>query len=192
MSLIPLLFSLTASPGPSNVLVLASSTNFGYRRTLPFIAGSLISLVLMFLTIGIGLGWVFDAYPIIHTTFKIMSITYLLYLAASIARSGGFRVTSDVPRAMSFIEGGLFQWINPKAWVVVISIVATYTSPAHDLFSQILLICSVFVVVAFISFSLWAFFGTIIAQFLQTSRSMRSFNIILAVILVVSLIPLFR
>jgi threonine/homoserine/homoserine lactone efflux protein len=190
LTLIPFAFSMAASPGPSNVLVLVSSTNFGFQRSLPLISGLVAGLALMILATGLGLSKLFESYPIIHTVLKTLSIVYLLYLAWKIVHSSSFQVTSEVPKAMSFYQGLFFQWVNPKAWIVVISIIATYLTEEHDFLSQLLLISFTFFIVAAVSTSLWAIFGTVFARFLQSPRSLRIFNAGLALTLVLSLIPM--
>lgn len=192
LAFLPFAFSMTASPGPSNVLILASSTNFGYRRTLPVMLGLISGLTFMILAMGLGLSRIFEAYPIVHTILKIVSIAYLLYLAWNIANAGQLQTTTNSQKAMSFFEGLLFQCVNPKAWVVAVSVAATYVSIEHDLTTQIVFICFVFFVIAFISLSIWGIFGTVIARFLQSPKSMRVFNFTLALLLVISLIPLLR
>lgn len=190
LALVPFAFSMTISPGPSNILVLISSTNFGYRRTVPVILGLSLGLAGMIFAVSLGLGQVFTAYPAIHTILKTVSIGYLLYLAWRIARSGKLNADSDRKRPLSFLECLLLQPVNPKAWMVAISTVAAYSSPEMGFLLQTLTMFTVFVVAAVISLSTWAVFGTFIASLLQSPKSIRLFNISLAVMLALSLLPL--
>lgn len=190
LALIPFAFSMTISPGPSNLLVLMTSTNFGYRRTIPVILGLSLGLAGMILAVGLGLSQVFAAFPALHTILRYISIGYLVYLAWRIARSGGFRSAGGQPRALSFIECLLLQLVNPKAWIVSISTVAAYTSETHDPLLQLLAIFAVFITAAVISLSTWAVFGTFVARLLQSPRAVRLFNLSLAAVLVLSLLPL--
>jgi len=190
LALIPFAFSMTISPGPSNILVLMSSTTFGYRRTIPVILGLALGLAGMIFAVGLGLSQVFTAVPALHTILKTISIGYLLYLAWRIARSSQFSAETDQQKALSFVECLLLQLVNPKAWIVSISTVAAYSSDDNNLLLQTLTMFAVFAVAAIISLSTWAVFGTFIARLLQSPRSVRFFNITLAVVLVISLIPL--
>ncbi len=190
ITLVPFLFSLTGSPGPSNILVLVSSINFGYQRTIPLILGLLSGLALMIVAMGVGLSQIFTAYPAIHTVLKVISISYLLYLAWKIARSSGLNVNSEGAKAMSFIQGLIFQTTNPKAWFGAISIVASYTNEESDILSQVLVIALLLIMIGFICLSVWSVFGSVFARFLQVPRVRRIFNTALALVLVLSLVPL--
>ncbi len=190
LALIPFAFSMTISPGPSNILVLMTSTNFGYRRTIPVILGLSLGLAGLIFAVGLGLSQVFTAYPALHTILKYVSIAYLLYLAWRIARSSQFNADSEQKKAMTFFECLLLQLVNPKAWIVSISTVAAYSSDEHNLLFQTVTMFAVFVVAAVISLSTWAVFGTVIARLLQSPKSIRIFNVTLAAVLVLSLIPL--
>ncbi len=190
ITLIPFLISLTGSPGPSNILVLVTSINFGYQRTIPLILGLISGLALMIVALGVGLSQIFTAYPAVHTVLKVISITYLLYLAWKIAWSGSLHLNSESAKAMSFVEGLLFQTTNPKAWFGAISIVASYTTDETDILSQVLFIAVLFLIIAFICLSVWAIFGYVFARFLQSPRVRHVFNVALALVLVLSLVPL--
>ena len=190
ITLVPFLFSLTGSPGPSNILVLVSSINFGYQRTIPLILGLISGLALMIVAMGIGLSQIFTAYPAIHTILKVVSITYLLYLAWKIARSSSLSIKAESAKAMSFVEGLIFQTTNPKAWFGAISIVATYTTDETSILSQVLFIAVLLLLIGFICLSVWSIFGSVFARFLQEPRTRRVFNIVLALVLVLSLLPL--
>src|SRR3546814_6090271 len=94
-------------------------------------------------------------------------------------------------RPFSFLQAALFQWVNPKAWVIALSAVATYTSADGGAVMQILLIGGVFVVAAFLSLAIWAAFGTVIAGVLKSPWALRAFNLCMAGLLVLSLVPVF-
>ncbi|WP_419905303.1 LysE family translocator [Kiloniella sp.] len=189
--IVPLAFSLTISPGPNNVMAMASGTNFGYFRSLPVISGFALGLGSMILSAGLGLGQIFVAFPLVHEVLKYVAVAYLLYLAWRIAGSGGVKETNAEQKPLSFMQGILFQWVNPKAWMVSISAVASFSLPEADPLTQSLLIALVFTLVAFPSVSIWAIVGRIIAKYLQSPKALRIFNISIAGLLVLSLIFLF-
>ncbi|MEH6445510.1 MAG: LysE family translocator, partial [Oceanospirillaceae bacterium] len=130
--IIPFAISMTASPGPNNMIAMVSATNFGFRRTIPVIAGFVGGLASMILAAGLGLTQAFLAWPEIHQLLQYVAIAYLLYLAWKIARSGNIDIAAKQTKPMSFIQGALFQWINPKAWIVSISAITTFTAPQHN------------------------------------------------------------
>lgn len=190
LALVPFAISMAASPGPNNVLVAASATNFGLRRTWPSVFGMAAGLGLMILLVGLGLGRVLEAFPALHEGLKYAGAAYLLYLAWRIATArGGSGAAPGKPP--SFIEGALFQWVNPKAWIVALGTIATYTSPQESLVLQAIVIALVFVVVALPSVSFWALSGAAAARLLTSPRSLRLFNLAMAMLLVASIATLF-
>ncbi|MEH6579899.1 MAG: LysE family translocator [Amphritea sp.] len=188
--LVPFAVSMTASPRPNNMIAMVSATNFGFRRTVPVITGFVGGLASMILAAGLGLGQVFVAWPEIHQLLKYVAIAYLLYLAWKIARSGSAGKAEQPTNPMSLMQGALFQWINPKAWIVSISAITTFTAPQGDEVLQTLVITTVIFLVAFASVSTWALFRTAIARILCSSRALKIFNLSMAALLVVSLYPL--
>ncbi|WP_374369412.1 LysE family translocator [Dongia sp.] len=197
LTLVPFAISMAATPGPNNVLVAASATNFGLRRTLPSVFGVVLGFGLMILLVGLGLGQVLERFPLLHTGLKYAGAAYLLYLAWRIANAGGGATASggaaarDTSRPPSFIEGALFQWVNPKAWIVALGAIATYTVAEISLALQAMVIASVFVVVALPSVGAWALLGAGAARFLQTPRRLRAFNLAMASLLIFSIATLF-
>lgn len=190
-SLIPFAFSMIATPGPNNVIVMVSGTNFGYRRTLPVILGIVFGLSTMILCMGLGLGQLFGLYPGIHSTLKYIATAYLLFLAWKIASADGISKGKNEEKPLTFLQGLLFQWVNPKAWVLAISAIATFTSPTLSPLGQTAIICLVLICVAIPSVSAWAVFGSGIARILKTRQALRIFNIAMGGLLVLSLVPLY-
>lgn len=190
-TVVPFAISMTASPGPNNVMVTASATNFGFRRTLPQILGFALGLWVMILLVGIGFGRVLEAFPILHEGLKYAGAAYLLYLAWRIATSSAPGEVAGKERPLSFLEAALFQWLNPKAWVVTLGAVTTYTNPARDLLAQALIISAVFGVICLPSVSAWALFGEAAARLLKTPASLRLFNYTMAGLLVLSIVTIF-
>ena len=132
------LFAVTTSvtPGPNNIMLLASGVNFGLRRTLPHTLGISSGFCVLLLSVGLGLGFLFTAFPPLQVALKIFGSLYILYLALKIAASRSLS-KQDAPtgsqpsKPMTFIEAALFQWVNPKAWVMAISSMSLYTAPAQ-------------------------------------------------------------
>src|SRR5712692_9382052 len=119
------------TPGPNNVMLLSSGLNHGFRRTLPHIAGITIGFAFMVAAVGLGLGTVFLAYPVLQTILKYAGAAYLVYLAAAIAMSGAAPTRQDNPRGpMTFWGAAVFQWVNAKGWVMVIGTITAYAAIA--------------------------------------------------------------
>ena len=177
------------TPGPNNIMLTASGVNFGFRRTVPHIMGIAFGFAFMNMAVGIGLGGVFEAYPQIHLALKYVSAAYLLFLAYKIAIAGEAKSGRVRANPLTFFQAAAFQWVNPKAWAVVVSAVSAFTTVGGNLFAEVLFMSVVFLIVTFPSASSWTFFGTVIARFLHNPKRLRVFNVAMAGLLVASLIP---
>ena len=102
------------SPGPNNLMLVSSGMTFGIRRTLPLMLGIVIGFVIMLGLVGLGIGQVFEQIPELHFYLKVIGTAYLLYLAWLIARSSGIDEVQASKQPMNFIQGALFQWVNPR------------------------------------------------------------------------------
>lgn len=122
-----MLFALvtTITPGPNNTMLLASGVNFGFRRTMPHLFGISIGVAILMLCVGFGLGEAFKRLPLLYTLLEVASVAYLLYLAWRIGTSGEVKAHGAKSRPMTFIEAAAFQWVNPKAWMMVLTAATT-------------------------------------------------------------------
>ncbi|WP_416769758.1 LysE family translocator [Pseudomonas sp. RHF3.3-3] len=186
------LFALVTSvtPGPNNTMLLASGVNFGFNRSIPHILGISSGFFVLVLAVGLGLGAVFEAYPALYTALRYIGGAYLLYLAWKIAGSGPVSETDQGQgRPFGFWNAAAFQWVNPKAWVMAIGAISTYT-PLQGYFSNVLVIAAVFALINAPSVSLWAACGSLLRNVLREPRWLRLFNVAMALLLVISLYPL--
>ncbi|EJN15102.1 putative threonine efflux protein [Bradyrhizobium sp. YR681] len=179
------------TPGPNNIMLLASGLTYGFRRTIPHIAGIVIGFAFMVAAVGLGLGTVFLAYPILQTILKYAGAAYLIYLAAVIAMSGPTTPGGDSGRGpMTFWGAAMFQWINAKGWVIVIGTITAYAAIAQfpvNIAIQTL----ISLLVGTVSTVVWALFGTALRPVLTSERLVRAFNILMAILLLASLYPVF-
>ncbi|WP_122611550.1 LysE family translocator [Pseudomonas viridiflava] len=186
------LFALVTSitPGPNNTMLLASGVNFGFNRTIPHMLGISCGFFLLVVAVGFGLGAVFQAYPILYTVLRYVGAAYLLYLAWKIAHSGPVG-DSDHGEAkpISYLGAAAFQWVNPKAWIMAIGAISTYT-PMQGYFYNVVIIAAVFAIINLPSVGLWAACGTLLRNVLKDPRWLRVFNWGMAALLVISLYPL--
>jgi threonine/homoserine/homoserine lactone efflux protein len=183
--------SATLTPGPNNVMLLASGANFGLRATTPHIVGISLGFPLMVAAVGLGLGAVFEQWPAMHGVLRWAGSAYLLWLAWKIATAAGVGTGRNRGRPFSFLQAVGFQWVNPKAWIMAISAYSVYSSPAADPLPQALLFGAIFCVVAFPSCGSWAAFGSAIGRLLTSTRALRAFNGAMAALLTASVLLLF-
>ncbi|KWU24521.1 LysE family translocator [Burkholderia sp. MS389] len=186
-----MLFALVTSitPGPNNTMLLASGVNFGFRRTMPHLFGISIGVAILMLCVGFGLGEAFKRLPLLYTILEAASVAYLLYLAWRIGTSGEVKAHGAKPRPMTFIEAAAFQWVNPKAWMMVLT-AATTVQLSADYGMNAAWMSVVFILIGFPCICLWAAFGLGLRRFLSNPRALRIFNVTMAVLLILSLYPL--
>jgi|TARA_B110000902_G_scaffold104760_1_gene123778 threonine/homoserine/homoserine lactone efflux protein len=168
---------------------MASGVNFGVRPSLPHVLGICLGFPVMVISLGIGLGALFDSVPILHEIIKIFGVAYLLYLAWLVASSSSFEETSSPSRPLRFDQAVLFQWVNPKAWVMATGAISTYTTTAGDTLTQVLFIAFAFFITAAPSVMIWLIFGAGLKRYLDNALHNRIFNIVMALLLVVSMSP---
>lgn len=183
-------FVSSITPGPNNLMLLASGVNFGLRRTVPHMLGIGIGFTLMVVLVGIGLGEVFRQVPALYTVMKYAGALYMLYLAWKLANAGPVEDGEASGKPMTFLQAAAFQWVNPKAWVMALVAISAYTSPQNYLVS-VLLVALVFGLVNLPSVSVWALFGVAMRRFLSNVKVVRVFNVTMALLLVASIWPIF-
>jgi len=181
-------FVTSITPGPSNLMLLASGANFGFARTLPQVLGITIGFGTLLLAVGLGLGAVLTAFPTLHLALKLAGGAYLLHLAWRIATARSIG-QAGADRPLTFGESAAFQWINPKAWVVAVSTMAIYASPDAP-FLSVALVVAAFALVNLPSVSAWAAFGTALRGFLADPVRLKRLTIALGVLLALTLWPM--
>lgn len=184
------LFALVSSitPGPNNVMLASSGLNFGFRRSVPHLLGVNLGFTLMIFLVGVGLGSVFQQTPVLYTILKYAGAAYLLYLAWKIATSGPLDEGEARGKPFTFLQAAAFQWVNPKAWVMAVGVVATYT-PQNGFFANLAIATLVCGIVNLPSIGIWVTFGTALRRVLHRPAAIRAFNVGMALLLVASLYP---
>ncbi|MBR2174896.1 LysE family translocator [Sphingopyxis sp.] len=181
-------FALVSSitPGPNNMMLMASGANFGLRRTVPHALGVGIGFTLMIILVGAGLMGLFDLFPILGTVLKVVSVVYLLWLAWKIANAAAPDTESGARgKPMTFFQAVLFQWVNPKAWSMALTAIALYAIDRN--FVAVLLVAVVFGIINLPSTSLWAVMGQVMRNCLSSPARLKAFNWTMAALLVGSL-----
>lgn len=182
---------MSITPGPNNTMLLASGVNFGFRRTVPHMLGITCGCMIMMMAIALGLGQIFTKVPALYPVMEALSVAYLLYLAWKIAASGALSVGDANERPMTFIQAAAFQWVNPKAWMMVIT-GATAFHVSDNLLLNAFSLAIAFSIVNLPSISVWAAFGLAVRRFLSGPTALRAFNWTMAALLIASIVPMFR
>lgn len=183
-------FVMSISPGPGNFLLLASGANFGFLRSLPLLLGISGGFLAMVFLVGIGLGRVFEQFPMIYDVMRVIGGIYVLWMAVNLARSKGMSAADRdrVAAPIGFIQAAMLQLVNPKAWAVSLIVTVSYTVPQNFLTSLILLI-AIFAVVNIPALSIWVLSGAALRETLAKGRRIVVFNIAMAILLVGSMAP---
>ncbi|QQA44390.1 LysE family translocator [Pelagovum pacificum] len=183
-------FVMTGTPGPNNVMLMASGANFGLRRTLPHIAGIAFGVVSLILIVGLGLSQLFDAYPAAFDVLKIAALVYLLYLAWKIGAAKP--PSADGPaaeaRPLTALQAAAFQWVNPKAWAMALTVSTAYL-PDRTL-PSLMVAAAIFGLVCLPLTAIWTTLGQQMRRFLTNARRQRVFNVTMALLLVATLYPI--
>lgn len=189
LALVVFAFVTSITPGPNNLMLLASGANFGFRRTIPHMLGISAGLLILLLAVGFGLGAILETAPWLYTALKAAGGAYLLYLAWRLAFARALGEAKAGERPLSFGGAALFQWVNPKAWLLAIGAMAAYTSAEHYAWS-ILVVGLVCTAITLPSVSAWAGFGTALRTWLSDPLRLRWFNGVMGLALVLSLWPM--
>lgn len=187
LALLGFAFVTSVTPGPNNMMLLASGVNFGLRRTVPHMLGISLGHALMVFLVGLGLASIFTAWPPALTVLKVVSVAYMLWLAWKIAHAGAPGTGKASAQPMTFLQAAAFQWVNPKAWAMALGAVAAYVpTPSVQAYA---LVALVFSAVNLPSVTVWAAAGQAVRRWLEGPGRLRVFNVTMAVLLVVSLWP---
>jgi threonine/homoserine/homoserine lactone efflux protein len=180
------------TPGPNNVMLMTSGLNYGFQRSQPHLWGVTLGFAVMVLGVGLGLGAVFAAYPMVYTALKYTGAAYLLYLAWAIAMSGPMEGGGETSgRPLTFVQAAAFQWINPKGWVMAVGAVSAYAGIAAFPYNM-MVIAGLFCVLGIMSSSLWTVLGQSLRWLLTNPHAVRIFNGVMALALVASLWPVLK
>ena len=185
-------FVASITPGPNNLMLLSSGVKFGFRRTIPHMLGIGFGFVAMLLVIGFGLGQLLQVEPRIYQVLRVACLIYLLWLAWKIASSEplGSEQSNARTAPLNFTQAALFQWLNPKAWAMCLTATTAYTV-ADNYIPSLLIAALIFGLINLPSVSVWTLFGVGLRQFLQDPVKVRIFNIAMAFLLLLSVLPIF-
>jgi threonine/homoserine/homoserine lactone efflux protein len=180
-------FVTSVTPGPNNTFLLSSGVNFGLKKSMPYLMGIMAGLCGMMLAIGLGLGVVFTTFPVVYQVLKYIGFAYILYLAYLIVMSTSNSETS-VFKYIGFWKSTTFQFVNPKAWIVLASYMATFVPVESGIVEEVTT-CLVFLVATFPGALVWAISGQLLRNWLSEPKRRKIFNLTSAILLVLSMIP---
>jgi threonine/homoserine/homoserine lactone efflux protein len=180
-------FVTSVTPGPNNTFLLSSGANFGLRKSVPYLNGIMAGLAGMMIALGAGLGVVFTTLPLVYQVLKWLGFAYIVWLAFLIIKSTAKSDTAE-PHYIGFVKATTFQFVNPKAWIVVGSFMAAYV-PVGSGLAATAIICLIFLVFTYPGALLWAVAGQVLKTWLGVPSRRRAFNIVAAILLVLSMVP---
>lgn len=190
IALLGFAFVTSVTPGPNNMMLLASGVNFGFRRTGPHMLGISLGHALMVFLVGLGLAGVFAAVPQAMLALKVVSVGYMLWLAWKIAHASAPKPGQAGGVPFTFLQAAAFQWVNPKAWAMALGAVANYTGGGG--MAAVGVVAVVFAGVNLPSVAVWAAAGEGLRSWLADPLRLRAFNWTMAGLLLASLIPVVR
>jgi len=189
-ALVLFVLSTSGTPGPNNIMILTSGVNHGAVKSIPHVLGVNLGFPFMVLAIGIGAMELFNTVPSLYLVIKIVGVLYLAYLAFKIATMPVTLAGKNTPKPFSFKQAALFQWVNPKAWVMGVSAIVAFSSPEADALTQVVIIASTYLLFGLPCSVAWLTIGVSLQKLLSNHSYLRRFNIIMALILLLSLIPM--
>jgi threonine/homoserine/homoserine lactone efflux protein len=188
VALLSFCFVSSITPGPNNMMLLSSGATYGLRRTVPHMLGISGGCVVMVLVLGWTLAGMAGRLPALFTALHVVSTAYLLWLAWRIATSSGPTDNAGRGRPFGLFDAAAFQWVNPKAWAMVLGAVASFARPEH-IAHDVPLIALVLALVGLPCIALWAGSGSLLTTALARPGALRRFNVTMAALLVASILP---
>ena len=190
IALVGFAFASSVTPGPNNVMLMASGANYGLRRTVPHMLGISVGHAFMVFMVGVVLLGVFLAYPALNIVLKVVSAAYMLWLAWKIANAVPPEMKQVTGKPFTFLQAAAFQWVNPKAWFMATTAISAYAPQDRGLVLGSLMVAGIFAATNLPAVTVWAWIGVQVRRWLGTARRLRVFNISMALLLVASLWPM--
>lgn len=175
-------FITSVTPGPNNMMLLASGAQFGFVRTLPHMLGIVFGVAMLLLSVLLGLGVLFKLYPVMYSILNVAGAAYLLWLAFKIASgpvSGIRENATEKSKPLTWWQAALFQFINPKAWMMALGSVSTFSLPGNQYVQSGAAIMIAFALLGLPAISLWAGTGAKLRVWLNNPRRQRAFNLVM-------------
>ena len=178
-------FTMFITPGPNNAMLTASGMKFGFVRTLPHLIGIPIGHIFQIGLTCFGLANLFLIYPQIQFYMKILCFLYMIYLSWKML--GSFSVVKkETGKPLKFYEASLFQFINPKAWSIAVTVASGFFPSEENIFVGVSFVTITAAVICFPTISLWVLFGSGLRKFVNNVRIKKIVEYLLAMLLVIT------
>ncbi len=175
-------FVMSITPGPNNVMLTASGATFGFRRTIPHLLGISVGFGIELLLVCAGLGAIFTRWPEIQAMLRWVGAIYLLYLGVRMLSSGPANAGGSA-RPVTFLEAAVFQFLNPKAWIMTITAATLFLPHELGVLAAGAYMLLIMVIMNMPCTAVWALFGSSLRRFLERPASRMGFNAAMAVAL---------
>ena len=189
LSLMGFVLVMVGTPGPNNVMLMASGVKFGIRRSIPHLLGIAVGCQLLILAAAVGVSRLIILIPGFATGLQAICVAFLVYLAWKLFRSSSQVDTAAAEQPIHFWQAMLFQWVNPKAWMICLAMVSTYIEPAR-LIATTGWTSFIFLLVGTPIMILWNASGVALKNWLKQGTRMLCFNRLMVVLLIASLYPM--
>ncbi|HEV2678729.1 MAG TPA: LysE family transporter [Aliidongia sp.] len=180
----------TITPGGATALATASGAQFGFRRSVPLMAGIVGGLASLAAASAAGLAGLLLAAPSLQIAMKLAGSAYLLWLAWKIGHSGPPAMKTNLAGPTSFVGGACLLWLNPKGWAMALGAAASFAMLADGPVRLAILLSATLGLAAATSLSLWCLAGLMLARLLRTERQWRLVNAVLGLLLALSILPM--
>lgn len=180
------------SPGPTNIILLSSVLNFGYKKSIPFMFGCIISYPLLMIFTGLGVGLFLIQYPSLMQILKVIGIIYLSWMAYKILKDNSSYDTNNSiqKKPFTFLQAFSYTILNPKAWVVYTSAVSIFVTSQEESFWQISIIVLITLIAMIITVYTWLFGGIVLKRFIKDEKFIKKINTVMAILLLASIVPI--
>ena len=175
---------MSITPGPNNVMLTASGANFGFRRTVPHLLGISLGVAVELLLVCAGLGALFTRWPYFQTVLSWVGAAYLIFMGWKLLRSRGLSPNVAEAEPITFWQATLFQFLNPKAWVMTLTAAALFLPAEWGVIRGSAYVVCMMVLVNLPSIAVWALFGSSMRRFLEQPSRRAMFNGAMALALV--------
>jgi threonine/homoserine/homoserine lactone efflux protein len=190
VSLVGFTVVMSITPGPNNIMVATAAAHHGVRATLPHMLGIALGFAAMLVPIGLGLGLIITSDATVASVLRWVMLGWIGWFAWKIATAPPPGAAGPVRPRMGFWGAALFQWVNPKAWLIALAAIGEWILPDRPFATQLAVMCAIFAVICLPCVALWAALGSGAGRLLGSPGRLRAFNVTMAALLLASVIPL--
>ena len=175
-------FTMFITPGPNNAMLTTSGLKFGFFKTLPHLIGIPLGHIFQIGLTCFGLANLFILYPQVQFFMKILCFLYLIYLGWKMIGSFNL-VKKESGRPLKLYEASLFQFINPKAWSIAVTVASGFFPTDENIFVGVAFVTITAAIICFPTISLWALFGSALRKFINNNKVKKLTEYFLALLL---------